>query len=327
MSDHPSKLLDPIKLPSEEDQLPVGAIGYYSTFEGAKFLKFAYTRFLAQLKIEQGPAAPSHGTVAGKINDWNPSDQKGERERTEATLRRWVEKDQHQLWLNDPDKNTRVLERLEIYLMKHPAIAQILTDRRASIRTMDFSNALALFFYGHMAGHDRALLRESLKSYCGVFQIWKEWEGGVVVPNYYQTEDYYRISIHDALPLLVIHEFAYNHRLQNKLQRVPRRLRSGLAYVTTDGRIIRYMVSQIDPRSRWIETYDPRRIPDTHKASSLIYDYYYSIRVDAVDQFGIDMEKESKDDRTRSLSVNRIRGNLEQVLNGLFVDVEWNIPL
>ena len=94
---------DDIKLGSKGVTSPDDVHGFYATAPGRNFLRTLYPRYI--LRVGFGDTK-----LASNIADETAINQDKENELTEQALKRWVKKQQKELWVRDGRKTLRVDE-------------------------------------------------------------------------------------------------------------------------------------------------------------------------------------------------------------------------
>lgn len=313
--------------------------GFHQTFEGRKFLRFAYRRYIAIRRLREGPKAPAHGKVALIVADPQPQHQEKEDEKTTSALRRWADENQTELWAGDTDKTLRVMERLEELISTEVEIAEILEDRAADLRRIDFANAISAFFYP-VSPHSRAVVRQALTKLCGVFSSQLEGEpAGFVSPDFKQMGIFYRAVLHDYLPLISIQEFTLSKDLSYvcdfetlSLEPLVSDRRAGFAFVGDKGQVIRFMVTHRAPGIRWLETWEPDSIPrDAHHLLGKVGMFRVATKHVNMENKGIAEFEEAIHGLHTASSYSRLitipSESIVNYINDKFADIQWDIPI
>jgi hypothetical protein len=200
-----------------------GVYGYHRTAEGRRFLRALYEPFLRRID-------KSHGKVAISIADGTGSaDSDKEVSATKTALARWNE-GQAELWVSEPEKNARVLMRLEQWMMSEDEIAEILEQHAETTFKTDIGNSLALFGLGFDPTQERADECEAaLKSMIGVFE---EIPASGAPSKSAVLHYFFRPP---GAPFLVTHEFAVPVHSVKPKGRKPPVYRKSAGYLVPNG--------------------------------------------------------------------------------------------
>lgn len=252
----------------------------------------------------------------------------GEVRKTSQALRRWATQGQAELWQGELSKTIRVADRLEHLMSLEDSVREIMEDRAASIRKLDFASALANFYYGPYPAFDRALLRQRLASYVGTHTIWaRSHDNESRDLLYYESDTHFRLELHDELPVLTVQEFdLVEDRAQAR--------RSGFQFVGETGTLIRYLISSEDPRIRWVEILHETKLDPGHPIPSAAKRYFVTVStLDLVSSDGSALHRSTistgwvKNYSNDDILVNTARMEVKRRSDAQFSSIMWEVPL